>query len=163
MDKTNNEMPTFKRESVTADAHPAEIEAERLRAELADERAKTDALARRCIRLGEALDAALKVEDDRTESDMFSIINGNHEHRKAVAAAEKRRRAAEKKEIAALERSCKRNAVFLTASAVFGFTAAILGFAGLIHAAIASVLGCAFAIAFGWALNDCVYLLGRCK
>lgn len=143
--------------------HPAEIEAERLRAELADERLKTDALARRCIRLSDALEAALKDEEDRTERDMFAIINGNYEHRKAVAAAEKRRRAAEAKTAAALAKACRRNAFVLTASAVLGLTAAILGFAGLIPATAAAIGGCIFAIAFGWALNDCVYLLGRCS
>lgn len=142
--------------------HPAEIEADRLRLELADERTKTNALSRRCIQLDEALDAALKEVEDRTERDMFAIINGNCDRRKVIAAKEKRRRAAEDKAIAALERACKRNAVFLTVSAVVGFTAAIFGFAGLIHAVTASVTGCISAIAFGWALNDCVYLLGRC-
>ena len=142
--------------------HPAEIEAERLRAELADERLKTDALSRRCIRLGEALSAAIQAEEDRTERDMFDIINGNCCHRKAVAAAEKRRRLAERKAVAAIERACRRNAVLLTVSAVLGFTAGLLGFAGLIPAVAAVVGGCVFALAFGWALNDCVYLLGRC-
>lgn len=142
--------------------HPAEVEAERLRRELCDERTKTEALSRRCIRLGVALDAALKAEENRTESDMFAIINCNCDRRKATAATEKRRMAAEKKAGIALERACKHNAVLLTASAVLGFTTALLGFAGFINAVAAAVFGCIFALAFGWALNDCFYLLGRC-
>ena len=93
---------------------------------------------------------------------MFAIINSNCDRRKVVAEKEKRRRAAEKKIAAAIEVACKRNAMFLMVSAVLGFTSAILGFAGLIPAVASAILGCVFAIAFGWGLNDCAYLLGRC-
>lgn len=147
-----------------ADArHPAEIEAERLRLELADERTKTEALSRRCIRLVEALDATLKAEADRTDNDMFKIINGNCERHKAAVATARRRRAHEKKLIAAFDRACRRNAVCLATSFLLGLTVAILGFTCLIPAVAATVIGAICTMAFGWALNDCVYLLGRCK
>ena len=141
----------------------ADNELARLRKELAEERIKTEALSRHCIELGKALDAAEKAKDARIENDMFKIVNENCDHRRAVAAAEKHRRAVEKKTAAYLDRACKRNSVFLSVSAVLGLTAALLGFTEYIGPVTACVTGAIFAMAFGWALNDCVYLLGRCN
>ena len=171
MKKTNNDMPKMDIETVTPDMeaatqeapHPAEIEADRLRIELNNERIKTDALSRRCIRLGEALDAAILAEDNRVEKDMFNHINGNCYHRKAMTAANKRRKANERKMAEAFEDACTKNAIALCASALVAFGAIILGYAGFIHSAVATIVaGCAV-MAFGWALNDCVSLLGRCS
>lgn len=164
MKETSKDMPALNMDATAnmAPPHPAVFEAERLHRELAEERTKTEALSRRCIRLGQALDAALEAEENRTERDMFDIINCNYERRKAAAAAEKRRRVAKRKAVAGIKKACRRNAVALTVSAVLGFTAALLGFAGFIPAIVATVIGGIFALAFGWALNDCVYLLGRC-
>lgn len=156
MKKENEDMSTMNT------PHPAEIEAERLRRELCDERTKTEALSHRCIRLGEALDAALLAEDNRTEKSMFDHINGNCYHRKALKIANKRRMVHEQKMAEAFENACTKNAISLCASFVVCLVAIILGFVGFIHTAVAAILaGCAL-MAFGWALNDCAYLLGRC-
>lgn len=170
MKKTGKEMPTFERETVTAeempkttaDRHPAEIENERLRRELAEERIKTEALSRRCIRLGEALDAAILAEDNRVESNMFAIINENCDNRMVVAAAENTRREKKKKELAALNKACKQNAVDLALAATIVLSATILGFSGLLHFALAALFAVVGLICLGWSLNNCVYLLGRC-
>ena len=164
MEKTNNGMPNLEHDAnaKVAPPHPAVVEADRLRAELADERAKTEALSRRCIRLGDALDAAILAEDNRTEKSMFDRINGNCYHRKAMVAAYQHRKAREQKMAEAFENACTMNAISLCASFVVCLVAIILGFVGFIHTAIAAILaGCAL-MAFGWALNDCFYLLGRC-
>lgn len=165
MEKTNNGMPPLNNDATEKQAppHPAVIEAERLRKELIDERIKTEALSRRCIRLGEALDAAILAEEERAEKKMFDHINGNCYHRKAVAVASKRRKAHDKKMIEAFEDACTKNAVALCTSAVIGVGAIILGFAGFIHVALAAIIAGGASMAFGWALNDCVYLLGRCS
>ena len=169
MKKTSNDMPKLENETVTPDMeatqaapHPAEIEADRLRIELSNERIKVEALSRRCIRLGEALDAAILAEDNRVEKDMFNHINGNCHHRKAMIAENKRRKAHERKMAEAFEDACTKNAIALCASALVAFGAIILGYAGFIHTAVAAIIAGGAAIAFGWALNDCAYLLGRC-
>lgn len=143
--------------------HPAVIEAEQLRRMLSDERTKTEALSRRCIRLGEALDAAIRAEENRTEKDMFATINGNCYHRKALVAEGNYRMARARKAAAAYEKACQRNATSLGISAVIGFGAILFGFAGFIHTAVAATIAGVAAIAFGWSLNTCVYLLGRCE
>ena len=154
----------MKKETESAKPTPSQSENElkRLRAELADERIKTEALSHRCIRLGEALDAALLAENNRTEKDLFDHINGNCYHRKAMAVANQRRQVRERKMAEAFENACTKNAISLCASFVVCLVAIILGFVGFIHTAVAAILaGCAL-MAFGWALNDCAYLLGRC-
>lgn len=162
MKTATNEKPTAKPNADTA-RHPAEIEADRLRAELCEERIKTEALSRRCIKLSGALDAAILAEENRAEKSMFDHINGNCYHRKAIVVAGKHRSAYERKMAKVYRKACKRNAFALCASAVATFAAILFGFTGIIHTVFAAILtGCAL-MAFGWALNDCVYLLGRCK
>lgn len=165
MKKTDSGIPPLDKDSdakATPNYHPAEIEAARLRIELNNERIKTDALSRRCIRLGEALDAALLAEDKRTEKDMFDHINGNCYHRKAMRIATKRRRLQEQKMAEAFEDACTKNAITLCVAAVSCIASIILGFAGFIHSALAAIIAAGSLLVFGWALNDCVYLLGRC-
>ena len=118
---------------------PEELEIERLRKELCNERIKVGALSRHCIHLGEALDAAI------------------------LAEANKRRKAHARKMAEALEIACTRNAISLCISAVIGFAAIILGFVGFIHGVVAAIIAGGAALAFVWALNDCFYLLGRCE
>lgn len=141
---------------------PAEIENIRLRQELADERVKSEALSYRCIRLGEALDAAILAEDNRIEKNMFDHINGNCYHRKALSVSAKRRRVQERRMAEAFENACTKNAISLCASFAVSLVAIILGFVGFIHAAVAAIVAGGALMAFGWALNDCFYLLGRC-
>ena len=164
MKKTEG-MPTLEHDASAKmePPHPAVIEAENLRNALADERTKTEALARRCIRLGSALDAAIRADENRQEKDMFAHINGNCYHRKALTAEGMRRRELERKAAEKFEDACKKNAFALGASFVVGFAAVIFGFAGFIHTALAATIAGAALIGFGWALNDCVYLLGRCE
>lgn len=168
MKKENKEMPKL---AATAEAtdinpsttpHPAEIEADNLRNALVDERIKTDVLARRCIRLSEALDAAILAEDNRVEKSMFDHINDNHDHREELIAANKRRLVHEQKMAKAYRKACRKNALALSISAVAVFAALLLGFTGFLHAVLAAILAGIGLTAFGWALNDCVYLLGRC-
>ncbi len=154
----------MKKETESAKSNPAQadIELERIRIELADEKSKTDALSRRCIRLSEALDAAILAEDNRQEKDMFNHINGNCYHRKAMIAAGKRRMTQERRMAEAFENACTKNAISLCASFVVCLVAIILGFVGFIHTAVAALVAGGALMAFGWALNDCFYLLGRC-
>lgn len=159
-----------KTEGKTPYTSTQETETENLRKALADERVKNEALSRRCIRLGEALDAALRAEDNRVEKRMFGIINRNcyrkialEENRKAMLAERKRRIAHDKQAAAAYEKACHRNATALCGSAVIGFSAVIFGFAGFIHTALAATIAGVALMAFGWSLNTCVYLLGRCE
>ena len=69
----------MKKETESAQPTPSQSENElkRLRAELADERIKTEALSHRCIRLGEALDAALLAENNRTDKHHTTKVNQN--------------------------------------------------------------------------------------
>lgn len=168
MKKETKEMPKLEAaaENETAPVsapHPAEIEAANLRNALADERIKTDALARRCVELGQALDGAILAEENRAEKSMFDHINGNCYHRKAVTVAGRRQAARSKKIAAAYRKACKKNATALCVSVVAGFAALLFGLTGLIHTVFAAILVGIALIAFGWALNDCAYLLGRCK
>lgn len=161
--------------SVANDApHPAEIEADSLRLELADEKVKTDALARRCIRLGEALEAALRADENRVERDMFDHINGNSFRREAMDTAEEcrrrysmdkqyRRLEREKKAAEANKKALKKSAVWLALSVTGGFAAVALGVAGYVHTTLATAATGIALVAFGWCLNNCVSLLGRCK
>lgn len=143
--------------------NPVSDETDNLRNALAEERFKTEVLARRCIRLGEALDAAILAEDNRVEKSMFDHINNNCYHREELIAANKRRIALEHKLAKAYRKACRKNAVALTFSAVAVFAALLLGFTGFIHSVFAAILAAIGLMAFGWALNDCVYLLGRCE
>lgn len=150
--------------------HPAEVQVANLRKALADERVKTEALSRRCIRLGEALDAAILAEDNRVEKDMFNHINGNcyrktalEENRNAMVARQKRIWENQKKAAEAYDKAIRKNAFSLGTSAVIGFGALIFGYAGFIHSALATTIAGTAAVAFGWALNTCVYLFGRCE
>ena len=152
-----------KTEGKTPCTSTQETETENLRKALADERIKTEALSRRCIRLGDALEAAIRAEDNRIENNMFATINGNCDRRKALLAERKRRIAHDKNAAAAYEKACKKNALALCASAVIGFSAVIFGFAGFIHTALAATIAGVALMAFGWSLNTCVYLLGRCE
>lgn len=169
MKKETKEMP--KLETPTAEnainpetvTHPAEVEAHNLRNALADERVKTDALARRCVELGQALDYAILAEENRSEKSMFDHINGNCYHLKAVNAAGKRQAARNKKMVAAYKKACKKNAAAMCVSVVAAFAALLFGLTGLIHTVFAAILVGIALIAFGWTLNNCVYLLGRCK
>ena len=143
--------------------NPEAMELDRLRIELHNEKIKTVALSRRCIRLGEALDAAISAEDNRVEANLFGIINKNAVHKEAAAIARKRSRAREKNAAVRYEKACKQNAILIGASAAVGFGAVLFGFAGFIHTVLASTIAGASLIAFGWALNTCVNLLGRCE
>ena len=164
MKRPMSEIPAEEKDSTakTTTPTPAEIENKRLRQELADERSKTEALSRRCIRLGEALDAAILAEENRTEKSMFDHINGNCYHREALQVAARHRKVQERRMAKAFENACTKNALSLCASFVVSLVAIILGFVGFIHAAVAAIVACGALMAFGWALNDCFYLLGRC-
>lgn len=152
-----------KAESKTPNATPQENEIAELRKALTEEQIKTEALSRRCIRLGEALDAALRAEDNRIEKEMIDVVNENSAYRKAAAIAEKRRRIRDKKAIAAYEKACTRNAISLGLSMVICFCAAMFGFADIINPGLGAAIACVSFIAFGWSLNTCVHLIGRCK
>lgn len=154
--------------------HPAEIAADKLRIELAEERYKTEALSRRCIRLGEALDAAIRAENDRYEQDMFGFVNDNCFQREAMVANEERRRQnsmdklsrrleREKKAAEANKKALKKSALCLALSFAAGFATVALGFAGYVHTGLAAAAVGVALVAFGWFLNNCVSLLGRCK
>lgn len=169
MKKETKEMP--KQEPITENTeinqepaiNPSEAEAINLRNALAEERFKTEVLARRCVRLGEALDAAILAEDNRVEKSMFDHINSNCYQREELIAASKRRLVHEQKMAKAYRKACRKNAVALTFSTVAVFAALLLGFTGFIHAVFATILAGIGLTTFGWALNDCVYLLGRCE
>jgi hypothetical protein len=140
----------------------AENELEALRKELAEERFKTDALSRRCILLGKALEQAQTEANKYADAEAMALVNGRHYHLQALEAAQKRRRAREEKAIAAYEKACNRNAILLCITAIIGFTSLILGFTGFIHPVFSALMEGVSLLAFGWLLNDCVYLLGRC-
>ena len=142
---------------------PAEIENECLRKALAEEQIKTEALSRRCIRLGTALDAVLRAEDNRIEKEIIDLVNEHSDQRKAEEIARKRRMANARKAARAYKKACTRNSVALGLSMVICFLSAMLGFAGIINPAIGAVIACISFIAFGWSLNTCVTLIGRCK
>jgi hypothetical protein len=178
MKKNNNEKPLEANPEITTpekDApRPVEAEADSLRIELAEERFKTEALSRRCIRLGEALEAAIRAENDRYEQDMFGFVNDNCFQREAMVANEERRRQnsmdklsrrmeREKKAAEAAKKALKKSAAWLAVSFAGGFSAVLLGFGGYVHATLATAAAGVALVAFGWCLNTCVSLLGRCK
>ena len=166
---TNAPTPENNSPATNATKHPAEIENARLRLALAEERTKTEALARRVIRLGEDLDAANKAEDDRAESDMFAIVNGHFDRRIAEAVAEEIRIRSHKAATIAKNRnsirkqkaadSCKRNAVTMVLASIVGFTSVILGITGFVNPILgASIVGLCL-IAFGWTTSACIHQL----
>lgn len=132
--------------------HPAEIENAKLRLELADERTKTEALARHCIKLGEALEAAI---DDRAESDMFAIINGNCDRRKAAAIARKRRDIRRRK----ASDACMRNSFAMVLVAMIALVAVVFCTTGIINPTLGTVIVGSCLIAFGWTSSACIHLL----
>ena len=138
-----------------ANPHPAEVENAKLRLELADERIKTDALARRCIRLGEALDAALKAEGDRAEIDMFAIVNSYCDRRKASAIAENRINIRKQKAADA----CKRNSVAVVLASMIAIVSVILSITGIIDPVLSTAIVGICLIAFGWTMSACIHLL----
>lgn len=151
-------------QETTANAapHPAEVEAAQLRVALADERIKTEALSRRCIRLGEALDEALLAEDIQIEADMLNVVNRHNRRYEAMRVANIRRKAQAKKAAMAYAKACKRNALSMSIAFAASFTAIALGIVGFIpHVAAAIVAGISL-VAFGWTLSDFAYLLRRC-
>lgn len=171
MKKITTNAPTPENNSPVANAqkHPAEIENARLRLALAEERTKTEALARRVIRLGEDLDAANKAEDDRAENDMFAIVNGHFDRRMAEAIAEEirirshRAAAITKNRISIRKQkaadSCKRNAVTMVLASMVGFTSVILSITDYINLNLgASIVGICL-IAFGWTASACIHQL----
>lgn len=171
MKKTITKETATENNSPVANApkHPAEIENARLRLELADERIKTEALARRCIRLGEDLDAAIKAEDDRTESDMFAIVNCHFDRRMAEAVAKEIRIRSRKAAAIAKNRisirkqkaadACKRNAVAMVLASMAGFTSVIFSITGFINPTLGTAIVGLCLIAFGWTLSACIHLL----
>ena len=165
MEKTEGMKPleTEANTKATATRHPAEIEADRIRIQLHNERIKTDALSRRCIQLGAELDAYILANESRTEKDMFDTINGNCYHRRALKLDTRRNRAYEKRMAKAYEDACTKNALTLFVSLVGVLGSVIFGVAGLLNGAFAAAIAGVALIAFGWALNDCVYLLRRCE
>lgn len=152
-----------------ANLHPAEIENAKLRLELADERIKTDALGRRVIQLGEDLDAAIKALDNRTESDMFAIVNSHLDRRMAEAVAEEIRIRNRKAVAIAKNRisirkqkaadACKRNAVAMVLAPMIGFTSVILSITGFINPTLGTGIVGFSLLAFGWTLSSCIHLL----
>ena len=149
-------------ETKTTDCrHPAEIENARLRLELEEERTKTDALSRHCIRLGKALDAAIEAKENRLEQDMFAAVNENSEKRNAAAIAKKRSMIRKKKEAAAYEAACMRNTSTMAMSAVVGFFSYICIVAGILNIVWGSVIIAICVLTLGWSLNTCIRLLRR--
>lgn len=141
-------------ESKTLNDTAKELEIANLHAALADERLKNEVLSRRCIQLGVDLE-----EDSRIEKEMIDVVNRNSAKRQADAAAQNRRL----KRIAldAYANACTRNAIFLGLSILIGAGAAALGFFNIINPAIGFLVTGICTVAFGWLLNDCMFLL-RC-
>jgi hypothetical protein len=135
--------------------HPAEIENAKLRLELADERTKTEALARHCIKLGEAFEAAIEAEDDRAESDMFAIINSNCDRRKAAAIARKRRDIRRRK----ASDACMRNSFAMVLASMIALVAVVFCTTGIINPTLGTVIVGSCLIAFGWTSSACIHLL----
>ncbi len=150
------------KKTATAEVKPteAEKELEALRNELSVERTKNEALARNCVLLGMALEKAQANVNGYADSEVLGLVNGRHYHLKALEAAQKHRRAQEKKAIAAYEKACKRNAKRLGLTFAISALAAFLGIKGFIHPAIVVLTVIVALLAFGWLLNDCVFLLG---
>jgi hypothetical protein len=145
----------------------AEKELEALRKELSVERTKNEALGRKCILLGMALEKAQANVNGYADGEVLGVVNGRHYHLKALEAAqkhimeqEKHRRAQEKKAIAAYEKACKSNAKRLGLAFVIGALAVFFGIKGFIHPAIAVLMVIVDLLALGWLLNDFVSLLG---
>ena len=158
---TNAPTPDSNSTVANSPKHPAEIENARLRLELAEERTKTEALARRVIQLGIDLDAANKAEDDRNERDIFATVNKNSAKRKAAAVAKKRRLIRRQKEAAAYEAACVRNSSTMVMSALVGFFSYICIAAGILTPAWGTAIIALCILTLGWSLNTCIQLLRR--
>ena len=163
MKKITTNAPTTENSSAVATApkHHAEIENARLRLELADERTKSDALARRCIQLGVDLDAELLEKDNRFEKDMFATVNKNSAKRKAEAIEKKRRLIRRRKDAAAYEAACMRNTSTMGMSAVIGFFSYICIAAGILPMKWGVVIIALCILTLGWSLNTCIRLMRR--
>lgn len=142
--------------------HPAEIEAEQLRAELAEERIKTDALSRHCIKLRRALDDARTDLNRIADAGVIGIVNGRQERLQAEKDNEKRRKIREEKALAEFDKACRRNAVSLIVNASIGFAAFILGCVDFIPTLASCIVTGISLFVFGWLMNNCIRLFGRC-
>lgn len=165
MEKTTEGMKPLKPEFSQAEAELIAMNLARkeLEKKLAEEKIKTDALSRRCIALGKALEEYQDREHNREDAAIIDFVNGRCANNTALKETNRRYQFHAKKEAEAYERACTRNAYSLGLSAVIGFGAILFGFTGFIHAALAAIIAGISFMAFGWALNDCVYLLGRCE
>ncbi len=155
----NTPNNTTQETQATANPHPAEVAAEILRKALADERKKTEVLSHHCVRLSTELETLMAAENERADAEAIALANSSFRRRKA----ERRRRAREKKAIDAYKKACTRNAISLSLATAICFFSAMLGFEGIIHPALAAPIACVSFIAFGWSLNTCINLIGRCE
>ena len=152
----------------TANETP-EVTVEHLQKENESLRRKNRNLANQAARLGEALDAALRVNNDRTEADMFGVVNSNNADRKAreeKAAADRKAReeraakvrSEDEKLSKSYMRACTINAVALISSVTLAGCTIILGHIGAISPEWATGLSAVFLPLTGWAAHDCKIL-----
>jgi hypothetical protein len=134
---------------------PEQTEIANLRNALAEEQIKTEALSRRCIRLGDALEAAIRAEDIRAEKAMFDAVNENSDKRKAAAIARKHRSIRRRK----ASDACMRNSFAMALASMIAFVAVIFSTAGIINPTLGIAIVGFCLIAFGWTLSACIHLL----
>lgn len=131
---------------------------ENLQKELERERRKNRNLSNQNVRLGEALDAALRACNDRMEADMIDIVNANNDNRKAREEKAAKVRAYDKKLSNSYMRACTLNAAALVSSVILAVGTIFLGHTGIINPNLATVLAAVFLPLVGWAAHDCKIL-----
>ncbi len=142
-------------------AAPADMEpneADMLREQLAEERAKNEQLCDHVVQLSMALAAARNAKSERIESDMIGIVNANAANRdareKRAVKAHKRDKALDK----IFMQQCRLNAIVLCISIPLAIALILGGHFGFIHPYLATALSAIVLPVVGWAIHDCTLL-----
>lgn len=129
-------------------------EVERLRKELAEERAKNEELGRQVATQGTALDANIQAREARIEADMICIVNANAASREAKAKRAAAKYAKGKEIEACFVQSCIRSDITLFVEAVAAVALIIAGHGGAIGSELATAFSLVLLPAIGWSLRD---------
>lgn len=134
-----------------------------LRRSLTEEQKKVEILTRHCADLSKKLAAAEGVIDNRTEGDMFKVVNGNSSRVAAVKILAVRNHRKAKEERQALEKAARKNSIQLACFVLCGCLSLFSGAFNWVHPIVSGFLFCTSLVGLGWALNDCTYIFSRCS
>ena len=151
----------MKKETKTAEktqAAAATVELEALHIQLAEERFKNEALSRQVVRLGQALDAAVRADDERIEGDMICIVNANNAKRSANERKAAEIDAKNKAICKSFMRHARVNAATIGLSVTAATFSIVAGHYGVISPVVSTALSFVTLPIVGWAIHECALL-----